>query len=113
VISNFRIPEILRSAQDDKLRLSLDHGQLLQVNALEPPLQFAGILVLQFYLDEIAVGNHHPTEQRALCLFRMFRNRACIDVHRFGVAFAGVAVALPRFGRSADIIRVRKLNRGC
>ena len=84
-----------------------DRGQLLQVNALDPLLQFAGILVLQFYLDEITVGDHHPQSSVLGVFFECFETGLAIDVHRFGVAFAGVAVTLPRFGRSADIIRVR------
>jgi hypothetical protein len=52
--------EILRSAQDDKLRLSFDRAQLFEINALDPFLQFAGLLVLQFYLDEITIGDHYP-----------------------------------------------------
>ena len=106
MISIFGFPRSFAPAQDDKLRLSFDRGQLLQVNALDPLLQFAGVLVLQFYLDEITIGDHHPQSSVLGVFFECFETGIAIDVHRFGITFARVAVALQRLGRSAHIIRV-------
>ena len=90
-----------------RLRYSyLIAASFFQINALDPLLQFAGLLVLQLDLDKIAIGDHYPQRGVLAFLFECLETGIAIDGHRFGVTFAGVAVAIPRFGRRANIIRV-------
>src|SRR6266508_22953 len=78
----------------------------LQIDALDPSLQFAGRLVLQLDLEKVTVGDHYPQSGMFSVFLERFKSRVAIDRDRFAVTFAAFAVAVPCSGGGSDIIRI-------
>src|SRR6266496_4793523 len=80
--------------------------EFFQIDALDPSLQFAGLLVLQLDLEKVTVGDHYPQSGMLTFVLERFKSRVAIDRDRFAVTFAAFAVAVPRSGGGSDIIRI-------
>src|SRR5260370_29025913 len=87
--------------------LSFNRRQLFQIDAFDPFLQFLWILVLQFDLKEITVGDHDPQRGVFAFLFERLKTGIAFNRDRFAVTFSGLAVVVPGSGGGAYVIRIR------
>ena len=88
-------------------RALFDGGQLFQIDAFDPFLQFLWILVLQFDLKKIAIGDHDPKRGVFAFLFECFETGIAINRDRFAVTFTGLAIVIPRSRGGTHVIRIR------
>src|SRR6266508_24449 len=80
--------------------------EFFQIDALDPSLQFAGLLVLQLDLEKVTVGDHHPQGGMLTFVLERFKSRVSIDRYRFAVTLDAFADADPRSGSDNNIIRI-------
>src|SRR4029077_18712022 len=78
----------------------------LQIDALDPFLQFFWVLVLQLDLNKITIGDHDPESSMLAFFLEGFETRVTIDGDRFAVTFIGFAVVVPGSRRGIHVIRV-------
>src|SRR5438034_9264267 len=86
--------------------LSLNRGELFQIDALYPFLQFLGLLVLQLDLKKIAISDHYPERGMLAFSFECLEPGSAIDRHRFAVAFGALAIVIPCSCGVGDVIRI-------
>ena len=98
----------LRTAAATPRAPLLSGSQFFQIDAFGPLLQFLRVLVLQFDLKKIAIGNHYPKRGVLTFLFECLETGVAIDGDRLAITFAGLAVVIPRSGGRADVIRNRE-----
>src|SRR2546427_11940076 len=92
--------------------LSIDLRQFFQIDAIDPILQFLGVLILQLDLDKITIGNHDPQSGMFAFSLEWFKPRGAIDSDGLVVTFTAFAVVIPRWGGGAAMILVISPNEG-
>src|SRR2546427_8234173 len=84
--------------------VSFDLRQFFQIDALDPLLQFLGVLVLYLDLHEITIGDHHPKRGVFLWLVVVLAAGVTVNRYRFAVSIFGFTRVIPGSGSGADII---------